>query len=299
LEDKRLNVEIEKLHKEYEGGVIGLNEVSLTIEQGIFALLGPNGAGKSTLMSILATLLEPTRGLAKVDGHDVRYEKDQVRQILGFLPQDFGLYPSLTAYETLDYIALLYNIGDPVLRKNRIEEMLSRMNLSDVSNRQVGGFSGGMRQRVGLAQALLNSPKLLIVDEPTAGLDPEERIRVRSLLAELGGERVIILSTHLIEDVEAVADRVAVLHKGKIRFVGTIPEMLDQVRGKVWEVEATTNELAGLRDKYLETALRREGSKIHIRLASEKLDHLNAKPVEPSLEDAYLWLMHEDANVGE
>jgi len=249
-------------------------------------------------MSILATLLEPTRGIAKVDGHDVRHEKDQVRQILGFLPQDFGLYPSLTAYETLDYIALLYNMGDPALRKRRIEEMLARMNLSDVANRQVGGFSGGMRQRVGLAQALLNSPKLLIVDEPTAGLDPEERIRVRSLLAEMGGERVIILSTHLIEDVEAVADRVAVLHKGKIRFVGTIPEMLNQIRGKVWEVEAKPGELADLRNKYLETALRREGDKIHIRLAAEKLDHIQAKPLEPTLEDAYLWLMREDADGG-
>src|SRR6185503_18302975 len=153
---------------------------------------------------------------------DVRRQKDEIRHILGYLPQDFGLYPALTAYETLDYIALLYNITDPTVRKSRIEESLERVNITDVRNRQVGGFSGGMKQRVGLAQALLNSPKLLIVDEPTAGLDPEERIRVRSLLAELGGERVIILSTHLIEDVEAVADRVAILHKGKIRFIGDV-----------------------------------------------------------------------------
>jgi ABC-2 type transport system ATP-binding protein len=282
------------LHKEYEGGVVGLHPTSLEISDGIFALLGPNGAGKSTLMSILTTLLEPTAGTARVGGMDVRHQKDEIRRILGYLPQDFGLYPSLTAYETLDYIALLYNISDASARKSRIEELLERMNLTDVRNRQVGGFSGGMKQRVGLAQALLNSPKLLIVDEPTAGLDPEERIRVRSLLAELAGERVIILSTHLIEDVEAVADRVAVLHKGRIRFEGDVPGMLEKARGKVWTVDAATSELAGLRGKYLETAMRREGEKIQIRLAADMVDHPAAKLTEPTLEDAYIWLMRED-----
>ncbi len=291
-----LNVEIEGLHKEYEGGVVGLNEVSLSIEPGIFALLGPNGAGKSTLMSILATLLDATRGTARIGTFDVHRQKDEVRQILGYLPQDFGLYPSLTAFETLDYIGLLYNMSDVRARHKRIEELLERVNLSDVRNRLVGGFSGGMRQRVGLAQALLNSPKLLIVDEPTAGLDPAERIRLRSLLAELGGERVIILSTHLIEDVQAVADRVAVLHKGRIKFVGTVPEMLDQVRGRVWELDAEAAELAQLRTRYLETGLKREGNKIRIRLAADTVDNPAARAVEPTLEDAYLWLMHEAPN---
>lgn len=273
--------------------MVGLQGASIDISDGIFALLGPNGAGKSTLMSILATLLEPTSGTARIDGFDVRTQKDEVRRILGYLPQDFGLYPSLTAYETLDYIALLYNITDPADRRKRIDESLERMNLTDVRNRPVGGFSGGMRQRVGLAQALINRPKLLIVDEPTAGLDPEERIRVRSLLAELGGERVIILSTHLIEDVEAVADRVAVLHKGRIRFDGNIAGMADRARGKVWEIEVSPAELSSLRDKHLETALRRDGDRIHIRLAAEKVEHPSAKPLEPSLEDAYLWLMRD------
>ncbi len=246
-------------------------------------------------MSILATLLEPTRGTARIDGFDVRHQKDEIRRILGYLPQDFGLYPSLTAFETLDYIALLYNMTDAALRRKRIEEALERMNLTEVRDRQVGGFSGGMMQRVGLAQALINSPRLLIVDEPTAGLDPEERIRVRSLRAELGGERVIILSTHLIEDVEAVADRVAVLHKGRIRFEGNVGAMADKARGKVWEVALAQSELTAFRDRYLETALRREGDRIHIRVAADKVDHPTAKPLEPTLEDAYLWLMRDGA----
>jgi len=156
-----------------------------------------------------------------------------------------------------------------------------------------------MRQRVGLAQALMNSPSLLIVDEPTAGLDPAERIRLRSLLAELGGERVIILSTHLIEDVEAVADRVAVLHKGQIRFHGTVPEMLAEVRGKVWEVDAGPEELAKIREEHLETGLRRVGDKIQIRFVADKVDHPAARAVEPSLEDAYLWLMREEPHGGD
>lgn len=273
--------------------------MNLTITDGIFALLGPNGAGKSTLMSILATLLEPTQGTAYVDGHDVRRQKNEVRQLLGFLPQDFGLYPSLTAYETLDYIALLYNIEDPQARRQRIEELLERVNLTEVRNRAVGGFSGGMKQRVGLAQALLNAPKLLIVDEPTAGLDPEERIRVRSLLTELAGERVILLSTHLIEDVEAIADRLAVLHRGRIRFEGDVTTMLEQVRGKVWQVDAAPDELAALRrGNYLETGLLREGGRIHLRVVAESMDRPDARPVEPTLEDAYIWLMREDGEAG-
>jgi ABC-2 type transport system ATP-binding protein len=270
--------------------------MNLIITDGIFALLGPNGAGKSTLMSILATLLEPSDGTAFVDGHDVRKEKNAIRQLLGYLPQDFGLYPVLTAYETLDYMALLCNIHDPKSRHEQIEALLARMNLTEVSDRAVGGFSGGMRQRVGLAQALLNSPKLLIVDEPTAGLDPEERIRVRSLLAELGGERVILLSTHLIEDVEAVADRVAILHRGKVRYVGDVAGMLEEVRGKVWQLDATPDELPGLRDRYLETGLVREGGRLHIRVVADTLDGSAGRPVEPTLEDAYIWLMREEKN---
>lgn len=276
--------------------MIGLHETTLTIQNGIFALLGPNGAGKSTLMSIIATLLEPTRGTVRVDGHDVLREKHEVRRILGYLPQDFGLYPSLTTYELLDYIALLYGMDDSAARKRAIEDTMARVNLTEVRGRPVGQLSGGMKQRVGLAQALLNTPKLLIVDEPTVGLDPEERIRVRSLLAELGGERVILLSTHLIEDVEAVADRVAVLYRGRVRFEGTVDEMRERVRGRMWQVDMLPGERQQYGDKYLETALMREGGRIHIRLVADAAPDGSARAVEPNLEDAYIWLMHEDGH---
>ncbi len=272
---------------------MGLYETTLTIGPGIFALLGPNGAGKSTLMSMLTTLLEPTRGTARVGDFDVRTQKHEVRGILGYLPQDFGLYPSLSVYETLDYIGLLYNIRDAADRKGRIEEAMVRVNLTDVRDRAIAHLSGGMRQRVGLAQALLNKPKLLVVDEPTAGLDPEERIRVRSMLTELAQDRVVILSTHLIEDVAAVADTVAVLYEGRIRFQGTPEEMRNAVRGRVWEVTAGADEMASIRQAAIETGLQRSGDRIKVRMVSDEAPGPAAEPVEPTMDDAYIGLMRQ------
>lgn len=274
----------------------GLHETTLTINEGVFALLGPNGAGKSTLMSIIATLQDPTGGTVRVGGFDVRKQKHEVRSLLGYLPQDFGLYPALTTYETLDYMAILYNIEDATARKKCIEEAMERVNMTEFRDRPVGALSGGMRQRVALAQAFLNKPKLLIVDEPTAGLDPEERIRVRSLLAELGGERVILLSTHLIEDVEAVADRVGVLHRGRVRFEGSITDMMNSVRGKVWWLDMAPSELNTVRGRYLETGLLREGGRVRLRVVADTMTQSNASPAEPNLEDAYIRLMREDSN---
>ena len=289
-----MNVEIDHLVKEYEGGNVGLHETTLTIEPGVFALLGPNGAGKSTLMSIISTLAEPTRGTVRVGGFDVRRQKQEVRRILGYLPQDFGLYPALTVRETLDYMGLLYNLGDAADRARRIEAAMEKVNLTSLRDRPVGALSGGMKQRVGLAQAYLHSPKLLIVDEPTAGLDPEERIRVRSLLAELGKDSVILVSTHLIEDVEAVADRVGVLHKGRVRFTGTITQLLDSVRGKVWTKEMSPTELNARRRDTQETGLLRLGDRVRLRYVSETAED-GAVSVEPNLEDAYIRLMKEEA----
>lgn len=270
---------------------MGLYETTMTIGQGIFALLGPNGAGKSTLMSMLTTLLEPTCGTARVGGFDVRTQKHEVRNILGYLPQDFGLYPSLSVFETLDYIGLLYNIRDTADRKARIEEAMARVNLTDVRDRAIAHLSGGMRQRVGLAQALLNKPKLLVVDEPTAGLDPEERIRVRSMLTELGQDRVVILSTHLIEDVAAVADTVAVLHEGRIRFHGTPEEMRNSVRGRVWEIQVTGDRMASIRQAAIETGLQRSGDRIKVRIVADEAPDPAALAVEPTMDDAYIGLM--------
>lgn len=247
-------------------------------------------------MSIIATLQEPTTGTVRVGGYDVRRQKQEVRGLLGYLPQDFGLYPSLTVYETLDYMGILYNIQDPKDRKDRIEAAMEKVNLSNLRSRPIGHLSGGMRQRVGLAQAFLNRPKLLIVDEPTAGLDPEERIRVRSLLAELGGEGVILLSTHLIEDVEAVADKVTVLHKGRVRFLGTISEMLDAIRDKVWQVNLSPAELPAFRGKHLETGLMRDGNNIRLRIVADEKPAPAAQQIDPTLEDAYIHFMREGTN---
>ena len=260
-------MEIDHLSKVYEGGHTGLHEMTLTIEEGVFALLGPNGAGKSTLMSIIATLQEPTGGTVRVGGYDVRRQKQEIRSLLGYLPQDFGLYPSLTTYETLDYMALLYNLKDPVDRRSRIEAAMERVNLGNLRDRRVGALSGGMKQRVALAQAFLHSPKLLIVDEPTAGLDPEERIRVRSLLAELGGGGVILLvhAPHRRCRGSCRQGRSAVSGAHPI-CPGTIREMMETVRGKVWQIEMPTTELNAFRGRYLETGLLRDGANVRVRV---------------------------------
>ncbi|PJB73415.1 MAG: ABC transporter ATP-binding protein, partial [Armatimonadetes bacterium CG_4_9_14_3_um_filter_58_7] len=232
-----LQIVIDHLVKTYEGGIRALDGVQMQIGDGVFGLLGPNGSGKTTLMRIIATLLEPTSGAVSIDGNDVRRRQSDVRKLLGYLPQEFGLYPSLTAWEFLDYMALLYNVEDTRQRERIVNESLERTNLTHLRDRKVGTFSGGMKQRLGIAQAILNSPKLLIVDEPTSGLDPEERIRIRSLLAELGGDRVIILSTHIVADIEAVADSIGVLHLGKVKFQGTPEELLRSIAGKTWQIE--------------------------------------------------------------
>jgi ABC-2 type transport system ATP-binding protein len=286
-----VTVEVDGLTKIYEGGVKALDNVSLRVESGVFALLGPNGSGKTTLMSILATLLEPTSGTARVDGLDVRRDKPAIRSRLGFLPQDLGMYPSLTAYEFLDYMALLYLMNDRAARRAAIDNALERTNLTHLRDRRVEQMSGGMRQRLGIAQAILNSPQLLIVDEPTVGLDPEERIRARSLLAELGTDRVIILSTHIVADVEAVAEGIAVMHLGTLRFAGTPEEMLASIAGKVWTVEAQPNEMEALRTRYVETGIFRTPTGVQVRLVGDRVDHPTARAAEPTLEDAYIKLM--------
>jgi ABC-2 type transport system ATP-binding protein len=290
-ESNTLEIRIEHLNKVYEGNIQALQDVSLSIGTGVFGLLGPNGSGKTTLMRILATLLEPTSGRVEVLGHDIRTEKPQIRSLLGYMPQDFGLYPTLTVYEVLDYMGLLYNLSNPQERRTAIERALAQTNLSHLRDRRVGTFSGGMMQRLGIAQALLNSPQLLIVDEPTSGLDPEERIRIRSLLAELGSDRIIILSTHIVADVEAVADTLAVLHFGRIRYQGTPEGLLQQIQGKTWEITLDRTELAGIKEKYLETGVFRSSAGMQVRVIADQVDHPRARAVEPTLEDAYIWLM--------
>src|SRR5512141_84276 len=206
---------IENIGKQYRRDFWGLCDFSLDLAPGVLGLLGPNGAGKSTLMRILATITKPTQGKATWNDVDIAHAPDDLRAVLGYLPQDFGVYPNLNAWEFLEYMAAIKGL-DAKSARRRIEELLQIVNLVDSAKRPLGGYSGGMRQRVGIAQALLNDPQLLIVDEPTAGLDPEERVRFRTLLSELSGQRVVILSTHIVSDVEAVASRIVLLGEGRV-----------------------------------------------------------------------------------
>jgi ABC-type multidrug transport system ATPase subunit len=278
---------IEGVSKLYRGKVWGLRRFSLTLGPGVLGLLGPNGAGKSTLMRILATVTRPTEGRALWNGADVVKRPDTVRFTLGYLPQDFGVYPNLTAAEFLAYLAAVKGVEAAAARK-RIVELLELVNLTDAARRPLGGYSGGMRQRVGIAQALLNDPQLLIVDEPTAGLDPEERVRFRNLLSELSGERIVILSTHIVSDVEAVATSIALIDHGEL-VVHSAPEtLLQSVSGRVWEVVVPSSELSGLRERYRVSSTAHRTDGVHARVVAEHAPGASARPLEPSLEDAYL-----------
>ena len=233
-----MQIEVHHLNKVYRGGVQALNDVDLTIPSGMFGLLGPNGAGKTTLMRILAGILRPTSGSLRLDTFDGNSEhgRTAIKRVLGYLPQDLGVYPDLSAREFLDYIAILKGIDDRKSRQQRIKELLEVVSLSDVASRKLKTFSGGMKRRIGIAQALLNDPKLLIVDEPTAGLDPEERIRFRNLLSELAGDRTVLLSTHIVEDIAQTCRNLAIMKYGKVIFQGTTLDLLREAQSKVWTI---------------------------------------------------------------
>src|SRR5262249_20733848 len=226
-------------------GVQALDRVSLTIAPGMFGLLGPNGAGKSTLMRTLATLQEADSGSATLDDIDVLRDKDRVRRVLGYLPQEFGVYPKVTAWDMLDHFARLKGIADSKERKATVEALLERTNLAAVRKQKLGGFSGGMRQRFGIAQALIGNPKLIIVDEPTAGLDPEERVRFHNLLADIGRDVVVILSTHIVDDVADLCPRFAVISKGRVLLEGEPREAVARLSGRIWQRVVDRAEVEG------------------------------------------------------
>ena len=290
-----MKLQIENLSKDYRGGVQALRNVNLTVKPGVLGLLGPNGAGKSTLMRILATITRPSSGRVLWNEADIAMEPDGVRSCLGYLPQDFGVYPNLSAIEFLDYLAAVKGIPAAEARR-RIDELIAVVNLSEAAKRPLGSYSGGMRQRVGIAQALLNEPQLLIVDEPTAGLDPEERVRFRNLLSELSGERVVILSTHIVSDVEAVATEIAILAQGLLLACGGPERLLASVAGKVWEVVVPSTELGELRAKHLVSSTAHRADGVHARVVSEHAPSGSARPLEPSLEDAYLSVLASHRN---
>ena len=282
-----LQLVLEDVGKTYRGKVRALHRFGRSFGPGVVGLLGPNGAGKSTLMRILATITRPSTGRVTWNGVDVAREPDTLRRVLGYLPQDFGVYPHLSALEFLRYLAAVKGLSAADARR-RIDELLSLVNLTDVASRPLGGFSGGMRQRVGIAQALLNDPRLLIVDEPTAGLDPEERIRFRNLLSELAGERIVMLSTHIVSDVEAVATEIAILDHGELLAHGAPEALLAAVEGKVWGVTVPSGELAALRRSHLVSSTLHRGDGVHARVVAEAPPSPAARRVEPTLEDAYL-----------
>ncbi len=271
----------------YGGRVWALRKFSLDLGPGVLGLVGPNGAGKTTLMRILATITRATEGRVTWNGVDLARSPDALRAELGYLPQDFGVYPNLNAVEFLQYLAAVRGLTGRFARR-RIEELLEVVNLVEARMRPLGGFSGGMKQRIGIAQALLNDPKLLIVDEPTAGLDPEERVRFRNLLSELSGQRIVILSTHIVSDVEATATEMAIISGGRL-VTHTSPEaLLKSVAGKVWEWVVPSSALAQLKECFLLSAATRRADGVHARVVSEEPPHPDAEPIPPTLEDAYL-----------
>ena len=282
-----MELSIEGVSKRYRGGVWGLRDFSLWLKPGILGLVGPNGAGKSTLMRILATVTRPTEGRVTWNGTDVVAAPDGLRSVLGYLPQDFGIYPHLNAVEFLEYLAALKGVDGRAVRR-RIDELLHAFGLAEVRKQPLGRFSGGMRQRVGIAQALLNDPQLLIVDEPTSGLDPEERVSFRSLLADLAGERIVILSTHIVSDVEAAATQVAILDKGRLVWHSSPEELLRSVEGRVWELVVSSSELTAIRERHAVSNAVRRADGVHLRVIAGSEPEPGAKPLSPTLEDAYL-----------
>ncbi len=279
---------IESVGKRYGRSLWGLRDFSLTVGPGVLGLLGPNGAGKSTLMRILATVTRPTEGRVTWDGVDLRHDPDALRRVLGYLPQDFGVYPNLTASEFLEYLAAAKGLDGRTARA-RIAELLELVNLTEAARRPLGGFSGGMRQRVGIAQALLNDPRLLIVDEPTAGLDPEERLRFRNLLSELSGERIVLLSTHIVSDVEAIATHIAFIAQGHLVAHDSPEALLRAATGKAWEWVIPSDALAAVKARHRVSGTLRRGDGVHVRIVGDAPPDPGARPAEATLEDAYLW----------
>jgi ABC-type multidrug transport system ATPase subunit len=278
---------IESVGKQYQGGLWALRDFSLELAPGILGLLGPNGAGKSTLMKILATITRPSEGRVTWDGADIHAHPDALRAALGYLPQDFGVYPHLDAIEFLDYLGAVRGLTGPQ-RRARIPEVLATVNLADAARRPLGGYSGGMRQRIGIAQALLHEPRLLIVDEPTVGLDPEERVRFRNLLSDLAHERIVLLSTHIVSDLESTTERIALMDRGRLLECASADELITRTAGRVWEWTVSTDALPEVRRQHRVSGTARRGDGVLVRVVADAAPTPAARPAAPTLEDAYL-----------
>ena len=285
-----MQLTVNNLGKQYKRDFWGLKDFSLDIKPGILGLLGPNGAGKSTFMRMLATITKPTDGTITWNGTDAVKSPDTLRDVLGYLPQDFGVYPNLSAIEFLEYMAAIKGL-DANSAKKRIDELLQLTNLVEAAKRPLGGYSGGMKQRVGIAQALLNDPQVLIVDEPTVGLDPEERVRFRNLLSDLSGERIVILSTHIVSDVEATATHIALVNKGQLLREDAPENLLNELEHKVWEWTVHSDDLPALKQKHIISGTIRRSDGVQVRVVSADKPDANAQNVSPNLEDAYLFFI--------
>lgn len=282
-----MELRIENLSKTYANGVRALDHVSLTIPRGMFGLLGPNGAGKSTLMRILATLQEADSGSATLGELNVLTQKEEVRQRLGYLPQDFGVYPRISAVDMLDHLALLKGFSNGRERKALVEALLQRVNLWDVRKKALAGYSGGMRQRFGIAQALIGDPQLLIVDEPTAGLDPGERNRFYNLLAEVGENVIVILSTHIVQDVLELCTNMAIIDKGKLLYAGSPDAAVAALDGRVWERSIGKHDLKGYEEKYRVISHKLVAGQPLIHVLSDQAPGDGFHPADPNLEDVF------------
>ena len=288
-------IKITSLTKTYHANgraIHALNGVNLEIGSGMFGLLGPNGAGKTTLMRILAGIANPSGGSARIDDHDLSSEagKQAVKSLLGYLPQELGMYPELSAYQFVDYMAILKGLDDAPKRRTQVEKVLEMVGLRQEAGRKIKAFSGGMKRRVGIAQALVNDPKLLIVDEPTAGLDPEERIRFRNLLVKLAAERTVILSTHIVEDIGQTCRNLAVLSHGQVLFCGSPSELMGSAAGHVWTL--TSSDLERPDHDLTVVSMLHLAEGIQYRLVGSKISgYPSAQEVQPGLEDGYVWLM--------
>ncbi|MBD2703400.1 ABC transporter ATP-binding protein [Spirosoma sp. BT702] len=296
-----MELQIRNVSKTYTKGrggeVQALKNVTLTIPNGMYGLLGPNGAGKSTLMRILATLQEPDEGSVHLGNIDVVNQPEQVRQTLGYLPQEFGVYPKARAEELLDHFAILKGFSQRKSRREVVGALLQKVNLWDVRHQKLGGYSGGMRQRFGVAVALLGNPKLLIVDEPTAGLDPAERVRFLNLLSELGENSVVILSTHIVEDVSELCTRMAIINKGEILHEAEPLEAMNALHGRIWQKVIAKNELAQLEREHTIISTKLLGGRTVVHVYSEETPAM-FDPVQPDLEDVYFSVMADHMMAG-
>jgi ABC-type multidrug transport system ATPase subunit len=286
-----MDLRIEGVSKTYANGVHALKDVTLTIRPGMYGLLGPNGAGKSTLMRILATLQEPDGGRVTLGALDVLRDRDAVRRTLGYLPQEFGVYPKVSAEALLDHFALLKGIGERRSRRAVVEALLRQVNLWEVRRQQLGGYSGGMRQRFGVAVALLGDPKLMIVDEPTAGLDPAERVRFLNLLSELGERSVVLLSTHIVEDVSELCTRMAIIDRGEILLEAEPLRAVDDLRGRIWRRVVARAELPALQREHAVISTKLLAGRTVVHVHGDAAPGPGFEPVAPALEDVYFSTM--------